>query len=251
MKKLTAFALMLLMLIIPLNVFAAGDDIINEDELFALSAPEGFEIITEKNIGLHQAYLEEKDIEAETLIKNFKKQGIVAYGYTADRKQELFVAVTADKNSHNIFSLDRLTQEELDAQITSFMDSENEKYGIYPDNAKYIKTDNIDFLRGSYENREDEENIFRVVQYYTLQNGRYYMISLYDYAQTEFTVLEQQLGEIMQGFSFTQVLEPEAERQTKQDFSNLIPMLIVSVLVLGIIIAFVLMRRSDKKRWQK
>lgn len=251
MKKILASVLTLLLLLMPLHAFAESAAVVNEDELFELTAPDTFQIITENNIGMHQEYLAEKEIDAETLIKNFKDQGIVACGYTADRKQELFVAVTADKNSRNVFSLGRLTKDELDAQITGFMNPDNEEYGIYSDSAEYIQLGDIDFLRGSYENREDDENIFRVVQYYTLQNGRYYMVSLYDYSGAEFDSLRQELDGIMQGFHFTKLLQPDAERQTKQDFSNLIPILIMAVLVLGIIIAVIFMRRSDKKRWKK
>lgn len=251
MKKYLAAALTLLLLIMPVRVFAESAAIVNEDELYEITVPETFHIITEKNIGMHQEYLKEKEIEAETLINNFKTHGITAFGYTDDRKQELFVTVLTDKSAKNVFSIDRFTQEELDVQINGFMDSSNEGAGIYPQSAEYITVNNIKYLRGTYENRQDEENIFRCAQYYTVQNGRYYMVSIYDYSGAEYDSVAEQLDGIMQNFRFTKLLQPESERQAQQNFSNLIPLIIMLALGIGIIIVVLVMRRSDKKRNKK
>lgn len=248
MKRRLALALAFMLLLLAFQVFAEGTQVVNDDEFYEVAIPETFRVITVKNMGMHQDYLAEKGVDVETLTNNFQKQGITAYGYTDDRKQELFVTVTTNKSAQNIFSIDRFTQEELDAQIDSFMDTANEKQGIYPHQAEYVQAGGVKFLRGSFENRMDEEKIFRVAQYYTMANGRYYMVSLYDYAQTDFTALMQQLDEIMQEFHFTKVLQPEKERQTQFDFSKLVPVFIMAALVIGIVVVIIVMRRSDKKR---
>ena len=114
--------------------------------------------------------------------------------------------------------------------------------------AAYVENGGIKFLRGSFENRYDPEAPVRVFQYYTLMNGRYYTVSLYDYAQTDFAVLGEQIDDIMKGFRFTSVLQPEKERETQLASEKIIPVFIMAGLILGIIILVIIMRRSDKKR---
>lgn len=249
MKKVIAVLLCFVLLFCaPCSVFAEGNIIANNEELLEINIPERFNVITVQNMGSHQAYIEEKGTDAESLESSFKTRGIVACGYTQDRTQELFVAVTTNKAAKNIFSIDRFTQEEADSQLSAFQDPANEKAGIYVNSAAYVENGGIKFLRGSFENRYDPEAPVRVFQYYTLMNGRYYTVSLYDYAQTDFAVLGEQIDDIMKGFRFTSILQPEKERETQLASEKIIPVFIMAGLILGIIILVIIMRRSDKKR---
>lgn len=249
MKKIVVFLLCAVVFVcMPISVCAEGNVLTNNDELVEMNIPEKFKMITTRNMGSHQAYIEEKGTDAESLESNFKKKGIIACGYTDDRKQELFVAVTTDKSAENIFAIDRFTQEELDKQLAAFQDPMNEKLGIYADSAAYVESNGVKFLRGSFENRYDAEVPMRVFQYYTLMNGRYYTVSLYDYAGTDFEALGEQMDEIMQGFRFTEILQPLKERETQISPAKAIPVMVMAGLIVGITVLVLIMRRSDKKR---
>lgn len=249
LKKIIVFLLCIAVLIcMPLSAFAAGTVITNKEELLEINMPEKFKVITTQNMGSHQAYIEEKGTDPESLEKSFKTRGIVACGYTEDRTQELFVAVTTNKAAENVFSIDRFTQEELDNQLSSFQDPANEKAGICAHSAAYVENSGVKFLRGSFENKYDPEKPVRVFQYYTLMNGRYYTISLYDYVQTDFEVLGKQIDDLMQGFRFTSILQPEKERETQLAPGKIVPVLVMAGLIIGIIVVVIIMRRSDRKK---
>lgn len=249
MKKLLACFLCLLTVASFCMTAAAEDTVLtNEEEYYSFTVPEKFSVMTQQNMGLHQAYIEESGMSADSLLNNFKKAGITAFGYTQDRSRELFVVVTTNRAAQNIFSFDRLTAEELQQQLDAFNSFDSEKNKIYPNKAEYIDFKGVKILRESYVNKADAEDTLSIAEYCTMLNGKYYTVALYEHGEGDLNKLTAELDEIMKGFEFTTILQPTEERKTQLDYSQLIPLIMMTVFIVGTVIIIFVMRRSDKKR---
>ena len=143
-----------------------------------LAFPDAWLVVTPASLSVYRAILSEAGMDMEDMEARFNSDGVVAEGWAEDYADSYRLMVREDERSQRIFDIGRATAAQRKAIAASFTDKQawrltslryqEATWQNHPTMGRFL------FLR--YNVVEEDEIVERGVQYFTIRNGRNYIL---------------------------------------------------------------------------
>ncbi len=205
MKK--RLALFLLLCGGALCASAHAQEIALESVHARLQFPDAWQVFTPATLPVYAAILQGAGMDPEAMRVRFESDGVVAEGWSEDYSDSYRLLVGEDDRSRTLFDISRATGAQRRQIAASFTDAKAWKLTNirFPEAEwqKHVALGDVLLLR--YNELEGEEIAARGLRYFTIRNGRNYIL---DWSVGARRVTNKDLArfeEILNGFSFTEL----------------------------------------------
>ena len=143
-----------------------------------LAFPDAWLVVTPASLPVYAAILGDAGLDPVAIERRFNSDGVAAEGWSEDFSDGYRLMVREDERSQRIFDIERATAAQRKAIAASFTDKQawrltplryqEAAWQTHPTMGRFL------FLR--YNVLEDDEIVERGVQYFTIRNGRNYIL---------------------------------------------------------------------------